>query len=77
MRTERRVLAKLVGRYVGTTRGVFEFADGSQVEIDGPIEFDSAEAPERGQKALVLMDESGRPLRWEPYLGAHLRPGPD
>jgi hypothetical protein len=77
MPTERRVLAKLVGRYVGTTRGVFELADGAQVEVDGPLEFDSAEAPEPGQKALVVIDESGRPVRWEPYAGARLRPGPD
>jgi hypothetical protein len=76
MRRERRVLARLVGRYVGTTRGVFEFADGSQVEIDGPVEFDTAEAPEPGQKAFVVIDEGGRPLRWEPYAGTRLRREP-
>jgi hypothetical protein len=70
-------LARLVGRYVGTTRGVFELADGCHVEIDGVVGFDSAEAPEFGKKALVVIDESGRALRWEPYAGARLRPEPD
>jgi hypothetical protein len=74
---ERRVLAKLVGRYVGTRRGVFELADGGRVEVDGVVDLDSAEAPVPGQKAFVVMDESGRALRWEPYAGTRLRPGPD
>jgi hypothetical protein len=73
MTRERRVLARLVGRYVGTTRGVFELADGRQVEIDGLVDFDSSEAPEPGQKAFVVMDGSGQALRWEPYAGARLR----
>jgi hypothetical protein len=77
MPRERRVLARLVGRYVGTTRGVFELADGALVEVDGVVGFDSAEGPEPGQKAFVVMDESGRALRWEPYAGARLRRGPD
>jgi hypothetical protein len=79
MPSERRVLARLVGRYVGTTRGVFELADGSYVEADGPVEFDSAEAPQPGQKALLVIDQSGKPLRWEPYAGAGAgrRPGTD
>jgi hypothetical protein len=77
MPRERRVLARLVGRFVGTTRGVFELADGAQVEIDGPVEFDSADSPEPGEKALVVIDEGGRPLRWEPYAGTRLRPGAD
>jgi hypothetical protein len=77
MPRERRVLARLVGRYVGTTRGVFELADGAHVEIDGLVGFDSAEAPEPGQKAFVVIDESGRALRWEPYTGARLRREPD
>ncbi len=76
MRRERRVLAKLIGRYVGTTRGVFELADGSHVEVDGGVEFDSPEAPEPGQKALVVVDATGRALRWEPYTGTRLRRGP-
>lgn len=73
MPRERRVLARLVGQYVGTTRGVFELADGNHVEADGLVRFDSAEAPEPGQKAFVVMDESGRALRWEPYGGARPR----
>ena len=73
MPRERRVLARLVGRYVGTTRGVFELADGGHVEVDGVVGFDSAEAPEPGQKAFVVIDESGWAFRWEPYGGA--RPG--
>jgi hypothetical protein len=77
MPRERRVLARLLGRHVGTTRGVFELADGDHVEVDGLVDFDSAEAPEPGQKALVVIDESGRALRWEPYSGARLRRGPD
>jgi hypothetical protein len=72
---ERRVLAKLVGRYGGTSRGVFELADGSHVEIDGIVDFDSAEAPEPGQKAFVVLDEIGRALRWEPYIGTSRRRG--
>jgi predicted RNA-binding protein with PUA domain len=75
MPRERRVLARLVGRYVGTTRGVFEFADGGHVEIDGVLDFDSAEAPEPGEKAVVVVDENGRVLRWEPYGGARHRRG--
>src|SRR5215204_4632271 len=67
---DRRVLARLVGRYVGTTRGVFELGDGRHVEAGGVVGFDSAEAPEIGGKALVVMDESGGALSWEPYAGA-------
>ena len=74
---ERRVLARLVGRYVGTTRGVFELADGGRVEVDGVVGFDSADAPEPGQKAFVVVDESGRALRWEPYAGTRSRRKPD
>lgn len=77
MPRERRVLAKLVGRYVGTARGVFELADGGHVEVDGVVDFDAAEAPEPGQKAFVVMDESGRALRWEPYAGARPRREPE
>lgn len=77
MSRERRVLARLVGRYVGTSRGVFELADGSHVEVDGLFSLDSTEAPEPRQKAFVVMDESGRVLRWEPYGGAGLGPKPN
>jgi hypothetical protein len=77
MPRERRVLGRLVGRYVGTTRGVFELADGSHVDINGSVAFDSVEAPEIGEKAFVVIDESGRALRWEPYPGARLRRGMD
>jgi hypothetical protein len=69
---ERRVLARLVGRFVGTSRGVFELADGRQVEVEGELEFDAPEAPEPGQKALIVLDESGQPLRWEPNHPASL-----
>ena len=69
---ERRVLGRLVGRQAGT-RGVFELADGSHVEIAGAVGFDSADAPEPGEKAFVVIDDSGRALRWEPYAAAHLR----
>jgi hypothetical protein len=73
MPRERRVLARLVGRYVGTTRGVFELADGTHVEVDGALDLDSPNAPKPGQKALVVLDEIGRALRWEPYAGADPR----
>lgn len=77
MPLERRVLARLVGQYVGTTRGVFELANGTHVEVVGVVGFGTAEAPEPGEKAFVVMDESGRALRWEPYAGARLRRGSD
>jgi hypothetical protein len=67
MPAERRVLAKLVARWVGTGRGVFELADGSKVEVEGSVEFDSPTSPTPGDKAFVVMDESGQPVRWEPY----------
>jgi hypothetical protein len=67
MPAERRVLAKLVARWVGTGRGVFELADGSQVELEGSVEFDSPSSPAPGDKAFVVMNESGQPVRWEPY----------
>ena len=70
MPRERKVLATLVGRYVGTSRGVFELADGTQVELDGPLRLDSDETPEPGQKTLVVVDETGQPVRWEPYPAA-------
>jgi hypothetical protein len=69
MRRERKVLATLAGRYVGTSRGVFELADGTQVELDGPLRFDSDETPEPGQRAFVVVDETGQAVRWEPYPG--------
>lgn len=74
---ERRVLGKLVGRYVGTSRALFELGNGRQVEVEGVVEVDSVEAPGTGEKALIVMDQRGRPLRWEPYLGARLRRGLD
>jgi hypothetical protein len=77
MPRERRVLAKLIGQYVGTTRGVFELADGAHVEVHGLVGFDSADAPEPGQKAFVVLDEIGRALHWEPYPGARPRRGLD
>jgi hypothetical protein len=77
MSRERRVLARLIGQYVGTTRGVFELADGGRVEVNGVVGFGSAEAPEPGEKAFIVMDESGRAIRWEPYGGARLRRRPD
>jgi hypothetical protein len=70
MPRERKMLATLVRRHVGTSRGVFELADGTQVELDGPLRFDSDETPEPGQKALVIVDEARHPVRWEPYPGA-------
>ena len=73
MPAERRVLGKLVARWVGTKRGIFELADGSQVELEGPVEFDSPDSPGPGDKALVVMTESGRPVRWEPYFAARAR----
>jgi hypothetical protein len=75
MPRERRVLARLVERHDGTSRGVFELGDGRQVEAEGAVSFDSVEAPEVGEKALVVMDESGRALRWELYAGARRRRG--
>jgi hypothetical protein len=74
--SERRVLARLVRRERGR-RGVFELADGRLVEAEGTICFDSAAAPQAGEKALIVVDESGRALRWEPYAGARLRRGLD
>jgi hypothetical protein len=71
------VLARLVARYAGTTRGLFELADGRQVEADGTIGFESVEAPEVGEKAFLVMDERGNVLRWEPYAGTGLRRGVD
>jgi hypothetical protein len=68
MPSERRVLAKLVARWVGSKRGIFELADGNQVELDGPVEFDSPTSPGPGDRALVVMNESGRPVRWETYV---------
>jgi hypothetical protein len=73
MSGERQVLGKLVGRYAGTTRGVFELGDGRHVEVEGIISMDAVEAPQPGEKALVVLDEHGRALRWEPYAGAHRR----
>jgi hypothetical protein len=70
---ERRVLAKLIARWVGSRRGIFELADGSQVELEGPVEFDSPDSPGPGDKAFVVTNDSGRPMRWEPYLAARAR----
>lgn len=70
---QRRVLAKLVSRRAGTTRGTFEFADGRVVEVDGATDFKSTDAPRVGDKALIVMDQDGQVLRWEPYAGARLR----
>jgi hypothetical protein len=44
---------------------VFEVADGSKVEVEGPVEFDSPTSPAPGDKAFVVMNESGHPVRWE------------
>jgi hypothetical protein len=74
---ERRALAKLVARWVGSRRGIFELADGSQVELEGPLEFDSPDSPGPGDKAFVVMDESRRPVRWEPYVAARAQGPPD
>ena len=74
---ERRVLAKLVARWVGSRRGIFELADGSQVEVEGPVEFDSPDSPAPGGNAFVVIDDSGRPLRWEPYVAAGARQARD
>jgi hypothetical protein len=43
---ERRVLALLVGRHVGTNRGVFELADGRVLEVGGPTEFGEPGGPQ-------------------------------
>jgi hypothetical protein len=72
---ERRVLGRLVRQNAGTRRGVFELGDGSHVEADGAVGFDTAEAPRPGDKAFVVIDGCGRPLRWEPYVGARLQRG--
>jgi hypothetical protein len=72
-RRQRRVLAKLVGREPGTTTGTFELADGRVVEVAGPVQVDSDEAPRIGEKAFIVLDEEGRALRWEPYAAARLR----
>jgi hypothetical protein len=77
MPAERRVLAKLVARWVGSRRGMFELADGRRVELEGPVEFDSPDSPAPGDKAFVVMDESGHPVRWEPYLAARSRQARD
>jgi hypothetical protein len=67
------VLAKLVGRQLGTTTGTFELADERVVEVEGPVEFDSDDAPRIGEKAFIVLEEDGRALRWEPYGGGRLR----
>jgi hypothetical protein len=77
MSAERRVLAKLVRRQGRTARGVFELADGRHVELDGAVSFDAAGAPRPGEKAVVIVDNSGKALRWEPYAGTRLRNEPD
>ena len=77
MPSERRVLAKLVARWVGSTRGIFELADVRHVELDGPVEFDSADSPGPGDKAFVVMNESGRAVRWQPYGAARDQRPPD
>jgi hypothetical protein len=74
MASERRVLAKLIARYPGTTRGLFELADGRTVEADGVLGFESDEAPRTGEKALIVTDGGGKVLRWEPYAATRLRP---
>jgi hypothetical protein len=73
MGSERRVLAKLVARYVGEARGIFELADGHRVELEGALPFDSTDMPEPGDKALVILDADDTPMRWEPYLSGPLR----
>jgi len=70
---ERRVLAKLVTRDLVGARAVFELGDGRQVGVQGGIGLDAVDAPAIGDKALLVMDESGRPVRWEPYPGGRLR----
>jgi hypothetical protein len=67
------MVAKLVGRYVGTTRGVFEFGDGTTVEADGPVVFDDVAAPGMGERAILVTDADGRVLRWEPHPLGGLR----
>jgi hypothetical protein len=54
MTSERCVLGKLVARYVGTARGVFELADGRRGEVDGVVPFDSAESPGIGEKRSLV-----------------------
>jgi len=66
---ERRVLARLVRRDPGSTRGVFELADGTHVEVESASFVDASQAPAVGEKALVVLARSGRALRWEPYVG--------
>jgi hypothetical protein len=75
-RRQRRVLAKLVGRQLGTTTGSFEFADGRVVEVEGAVEFDADDAPQIGEKAFVVIDENGDAQYWEPYAGGRLRRRP-
>jgi hypothetical protein len=77
MRPERRVLAKLVAWSAGACHGLFELADGRRVEIEGVVDLDSLEAPSPGEKVFIIIDECGRPVRWEPYVGARLRRGLD
>jgi hypothetical protein len=72
---ERRVLGRLVQQHAGTSRGVFELGDGTRVEAEGAVGFDTHEAPSLGEKAFVVIDGCGRALRWEPYVGALLRRG--
>jgi hypothetical protein len=74
---ERRVLARLVGRSGGASRGIFELADGRQVELEGVVNFDVVDTPAPGEKAFVVIDASGQALRWEPYPGARLRRHPE
>lgn len=66
-------MATLIGRYVGTSRGIFELADGRQVEASGGPMFDSPACPEIGDKVFLVLDRSGEVLRWEPYPGARSR----
>jgi hypothetical protein len=54
---------------------VFELADGQRVEAEGVISFDSAESPAPGEKALLVIDGDGQPVRWEPYPAGRLRRG--
>ena len=56
---------------------MFELADGGRVELEGPVEFDSPDSPAPGDKAFVVIDESGNPVRWEPYLAARSRQARD